>query len=363
MTTVNLPETSKAFSQVVKDQKNIYYDMNYLNISDRYLPAQHVDRRVSPIIDCPACYKLSCVRMDLSVRDIPMMNTANNDFRVAMYYQPDNLTTELRLFANTTQPNRMIWNVSEIIESIGGLNETMEDAFEDIKVQYEAIHGPGTWPNILRPTNPPFMIYKQSDGFSLYADPECEDNNQEAIQIYFSNDLFKLFLGLPYNANKNLYGWDSPALKYPQWMKMFIKAEPGELNIVQVKNIPMIKVDQQYNSFSSWYQFNKIIMLSNSLGVRHSYYSAPDQSGKNVVYPVVTDFLINFDAHDNSPGSVLVYYPTAEYRILDLDSHTPLQNIDISLKVADVKGNVEDLMLMPGDHFSLKLLFTNSISH
>lgn len=344
---------------IIRDQKNIYYDMFYVNNTNEFRDASFTDYRESPVLNCPANYKVSCVRMDLSIKDIPMMKTELLDLNISLYYQPDNITVSARLFENTIKPNRTIYNIDEILNSVGGLNDTFSDLHGELVIAYETINGAGTWTtNPYHATNPYYISYSQSSGFELSADILNLESNVYSVQSYLSIDLAQLFLGLPYNAD-NIYGWNNPTLLPPNWLKFYINAYPNNTNLTNNRLV----FKQQFDSFANWYKFNRILLLSSNLGVRYSHFATPDSSGDDVIYPIITDFLINFNNRDNSVGSPLIYYPTAEYRIIDMLKEDPLQAINLAIRVSDQQGNVIELSLFPGDHFAVKLLFTNSTNH
>jgi hypothetical protein len=70
----------------------------------------------------------------------------------------------------------------------------------------------------------------------------------------------------------------------------------------------------------------------------------------------ITDLVVNLETGTEYFPSVL-YLPTAEYRLIDLQSNSPLYGIQISVSWKDVYGITHDFYLQNGANCSLKILF------
>jgi hypothetical protein len=79
------------------------------------------------------------------------------------------------------------------------------------------------------------------------------------------------------------------------------------------------------------------------------------QDNNNIINSV-TDLEVNLTRGDEYLPNV-IYEPTAEYRLLDLQSNAPLTSIQISVVWKDIFGQVHDFYLQNGCGATLKVMF------
>jgi hypothetical protein len=80
----------------------------------------------------------------------------------------------------------------------------------------------------------------------------------------------------------------------------------------------------------------------------------------NNFLPVITDLEVPFVRGDESKPSIS-YAPSGEYRLIDLQSNAPINNIEISVFWRDQYGTLHPFVLEPMCFSSLKLLFRKKI--
>jgi hypothetical protein len=80
----------------------------------------------------------------------------------------------------------------------------------------------------------------------------------------------------------------------------------------------------------------------------------------NNFLPVITDLEVPYTRGDESKPSIS-YAPSGEYRLIDLQSNAPINNIEISVFWRDQYGTLHPFVLEPGCFSSLKLLFRKKI--
>jgi hypothetical protein len=122
---------------------------------------------------------------------------------------------------------------------------------------------------------------------------------------------------------------------------------------------------QDYSVLEYWSSLRKIVIATNMIPVNNEYLPATnnnaninvDQSGVNVSYPILTDFTPTIESSAGSSRSIAYYIPSAQYRLVDLISDTPLQNIDIRLYWEDRDGNFYPLQVSVFQQSSIKLAF------
>ena len=126
------------------------------------------------------------------------------------------------------------------------------------------------------------------------------------------------------------------------------------------------KFTQEYSILEYWTSLRKILIFSNSIPVKNEYVPATnnlvnsinvDQSGVNVSYPILTDFVPNVSFIAGESRSIAYYVPSSQYRLVDLISTNPLQKIDIRIFWEDRDGNIYPLLISIYQQASLKLGF------
>ena len=80
----------------------------------------------------------------------------------------------------------------------------------------------------------------------------------------------------------------------------------------------------------------------------------------NNFLPVITDLEVPYVRGDESKPSIQ-YSPQGEYRLIDLQSNAPINNIEISVFWRDQYGTLHPFVLEPGCFSSLKILFRKKI--
>ena len=80
-----------------------------------------------------------------------------------------------------------------------------------------------------------------------------------------------------------------------------------------------------------------------------------NQDNNNIIN-TVTDLVVNLTTGSEYLPNV-IYEPTAEYRLLDLQSNAPLTSIQISVVWKDIFGQVHDFYIQNGCQASLKVMF------
>ncbi len=134
------------------------------------------------------------------------------------------------------------------------------------------------------------------------------------------------------------------------------------------------KYTQEYVVVEYWTSLRKIVIATNTIPVRNEYVPATNnlansvkvndvaniinsnQSGVNVSYPILTDFVPNISLSGES-RSIAYYVPSGQYRLIDLISTNPLQKIDIQLFWEDRDGNLYPLLISLFQRVDIKLAF------
>ena len=116
----------------------------------------------------------------------------------------------------------------------------------------------------------------------------------------------------------------------------------------------------------SWTPISSIVFVSYTIPVNSTesgtpQFLGPNPTGNNAINNinsnVISDFEIGQDVGTEIANSVLSYTPTAEYRLLDLNSNQALNNLVISVFWKDKWGQNHVYYLKYGGSATLKLLF------
>jgi len=139
-------------------------------------------------------------------------------------------------------------------------------------------------------------------------------------------------------------------------------------------------VEQTTADISSWNSVRRIIVTSNSLpfapevipapnfilpptvtnpprpdGSR-AIISSPGAQGGASSYPILADMILQTSNAGETRG-VAFYEPTAQYKLVDLLSNTPLQKFDLKVSWVDTQGFFHDVLIPRNQQASLKCFF------
>lgn len=120
---------------------------------------------------------------------------------------------------------------------------------------------------------------------------------------------------------------------------------------------------EEYISLSLWYDLRKIIVTTNSIPI--TFESTPTFNpnsntnginGTANVTPIITDFIAVLESA-NDDGSVAVYQPTSQYRLVNMVGRVPLDRINLQFLWQDKQGNKFPIYISPNQTCTVKLGF------
>lgn len=115
------------------------------------------------------------------------------------------------------------------------------------------------------------------------------------------------------------------------------------------------KYSQQYNVINYWSSLRKIIITSNSIPIQNEF-TPSNNSGISATLPIITDFVPSLEFAGQG-RSIAYYYPTGQYRLVDMKSDLPLYTIDFKVYWQDKHGNTYPLNISIFQQGSIKLAF------
>lgn len=377
--------------------------------------------RSSPILDNPSDYFLSIVRfsldtagsMPLFIPQIELNNSAggtpwnNTVYYITVEYNPpaapqDRLISKSRVIwvpqsaiypapgvvPATIQANTEPYYWCNNIQAfVCMMNEALEVAFLDIIAQAAAAVPPIVLPTTWVAGKQPYFLWDAPSAKLTYVAPalifeqECLGNGTASGFVYFNNPLFTLFSSMQsfhnYTYNPAPTSINDTEANY--LLKTFNK-KGGALNNYVPANVDasgnMVGSGPPYNAFfmeqpystgatlcpiqSLVFTTTLVPVLPQLIGVPRSLsdnVGTGGASGQNDnISNEITDLVVNLVNGTEYFPNVL-YLPTAEYRLIDLQSNAPLYGIQINVLWKDVYGIQHDFYLQNGCSCSLKVMF------
>jgi len=356
-------------------EEHIYYNVSipYDFTSTNYLtPATFVENRTQPIIDNPNDYYLSIIRFYIpsfmlpvtSLPILPFPNTNVNktslsiifsyngiysDEQSLIYFTEDDTTTAppSATATNPTYPTNnpyyFIYNYQHYLNII---NNGFLAALTNLQTK------PGT--GAISAATSPFITYDAvTQLLTLHASSTFYDqaNLSLPIILYFNVPTYDFLTGFPYlNTTLNLF---NPTVPGGTRNTLQLLLQDDGVNTVG----GVINLTEEYITVGSINLFKSIIITSNSIPIQSELLPASNGSGINIGKPIATDFepLINDSA--GQARSVFQYYPQGPYRLINLNSASPLYKVDINVFWQDIYGNVYPFYVAYDSIITIKLLF------
>jgi hypothetical protein len=343
--------TSKTYKQ-----NHLYYDISVLNNTNKPIVAKLFENRTSALLTDPSQYYLSVVRFLIPTAYLPIFiwnvdpillgNNPNNAYysvtirRVGVDHQSF-LTYVPQNNLSVLDDNYLyVYSYQQFIDAI---NIALSAA-------YLATGGSAT--------TPPYLIYNAVTGLiSLVAEYQYANTAGE-YEIYFNNNVFSFFdnfkakrFTLPAIAGKD-------TLIYVQnnGNNDYMGHAPGYS--IAVGNDSYI-MTQESNALFNWNDVRSIVLISNTMGVAdeaiNTINSRTPNTG-NSYRKILTDFEPDINSNLRS---YLQYNPTAEYRLIDLVSTSPLYTVDVQIFFQTSDQVLHPLFINSGEYLSLKIMFRN----
>lgn len=165
------------------------------------------------------------------------------------------------------------------------------------------------------------------------------------------------FLGYNQSNGKDfLFILDNPT--YPTYVQAVdVSGNPLSPPLVPPARSAYWKYTQEYPVLNYWTSLRKIIIATNTIPVVNEYVPAQDNnSGITNSFPILTDFVPSLEFAGQS-RSIAYYFPTSQYRLVDMINDNPLYKINIKIYWEDKKGNLFPLYIPILQQANIKLGF------
>ncbi|MFM7978707.1 MAG: phage minor capsid protein [Candidatus Fonsibacter sp.] len=136
-----------------------------------------------------------------------------------------------------------------------------------------------------------------------------------------------------------------------------------EITYNQVKYVQMF---QEVSSIAIWNPVSAIIFTSALIPIKTTQTSLPWNIGSNEnafsnvgnnsnLLSAISDFAIAVDGN-NLYRPMIIYNPSAEYRLIDMNSYMNLNRVDIIVYWKDTFGNIHPFELIPRNAASVEIM-------
>lgn len=371
---------------------HVYFNVIMNNTSAiNLMIAQYSQTSTIPILDNPSEYYCSIIRFDVPVEQIPIFIFADNTYSVTISNAGVDYQTFLAYVPNYSPnipPNdRSVYSYQQFIDSI---NNAITSSFNNMTAALPAYNtlvnyavgalvqlggvayislqtpnmgnipssSPTFWARVIAPymTYDPVTQLCTINAPTSFYNPSFSNWNQplklwfnSALWSFFNNfyKIFNSFFSQPYNVN----GKNFQIIVAPTGINdITIPANKGG----PIAGFGMI---QEFVSISDWNGFLGLVFFTSNIPVK--YESIPSlQNGQTGLITSSQPILTDFEAQTDGPiRNHLQYVPTAEYRLVNLQSTTELRTIDLQIYYQFKDGSLLPLYIQPLDTATIKILF------
>ena len=265
------------------------------------------------------------------------------------------------------------------------VNKAIQSAWSDLKAAFVAAQLQGVYDTLVGNTVVPWVdfdpgtnrLFLSADDTLFNSDPTVPSATR--LKLIFNDRLYELFASLPFRLIRNptnaaslqtLGGRACPwySIRFiDRYNNKSIVKIPDPTDSTKTISINILQANQEMTSIALWNPVASIVFASSMLPIIPTQTSAPKNIGlqstnlisggnNSNLLPVLSDFAIALDA-TNQYRPMVEYNPGAEYRLIDMNSTTNLNRLDIIVYWKDRWGGVYPFQLQPGCAASVKIMF------
>ena len=230
--------------------------------------------------------------------------------------------------------------------------------------------GAAFWSSFVGDTVTPYLEWDTATNrIFITADQKLFENTLSTpISVLFSERLYELFAGTPSRLG-SYQGTRAYQIRFVDRYYDRTQTRVPKPLISNPKNeviVSQLIAYQELTSIALWNPVASIVFASSLLPIISTQTSLPRDLGNpnslvsggnnSNFLPILSDFAIAVDASNQYRPSV-EYNPGAEYRLIDMNSTTNLNRVDIIVFWKDRSGGLHPFELQPGCAASIKLMF------
>lgn len=345
----NLPSNSTIKHSAVIQNLNAADTNSYINIelynpinNPNPLPIRAVSNitQSSPLLDNPSNYKIACARFTIPA-NIPLFiypadALASQIYKVELFDTATNISVIQPLIFTDWCPDclypRGIYYYSHLLQIV---NTALKSCYTQMLV-----------------LNPLFTV-PVSDAIQIIYEPSTNlfyINIPGYSNLYFNNLLqfrmtTELYLGFfPSFPSKGLF---TDPLNLPILFVFDSTQKIGGPTVFRIYNeSPCIAI---------WNQFQKILILSNSIPINPEIISSSNQQTRSL--------LLDFEPTPSISSTIPFQYFANIFRWVDLISNQPLSQLEIAVQIQYRDGSIFPLYLQKNEAMTIKLILRLKNSH
>jgi hypothetical protein len=191
--------------------------------------------------------------------------------------------------------------------------------------------------------NPTTQLFYITCNSTLYN----QDTATPLINIYFNGALLHLFSFLP---SSTVY------LNNQAYEQLLIN------NSTTIINNNVLTFTQELQSINLWSQIASLVITTQTIPIVRSQTFSPALFYNGTIEPSnnnsqTQSILLEYSVEDSIYTRNIVYNPTAQYRIFELDGTNPLYNLDLKFYYRSTFGYMNPIYLNSGSSLSVKIGF------
>lgn len=317
----------------------VYFNASIKNNKNVSIQAFFQQARSQNIIEKCNDYYLAVVRLEVPHSTVAMFNFAARDYFVTINNGVTDFTTQL-LYVSDGNPTS---NLDSAFQGIYTFQQFLDSLNTALRTSHIAAGIAG---------NAPMMVYEEDGRFSLNVDTNYTIGVDE---IFFNDALFRLFQGI-----------QSEFISFTATSNKDYRMIYGPLfnNILTYPTNPIFgyiagdyyKMSQETQSQFTWVNISSIVVTTNTIPCKKEYIGLSSDNN-STESQTITDFIPvqqNFNKYDRTPW---VYEPQDGYRLVDLESDSPLRTIQFKVELVNDESFIFPVSLAPGENILLKMMF------
>lgn len=348
-------------TNLMREYDNIYYNVSInSDNNNRYsIPKQSISRTEN-ILDKASDYYVSVIRFNIPSTFVPILvfvpespNSLIGAYSITLSYKNDSFEESLIYsnrgngsFSNSSLGFYYVYDFQQMVDMI---NTALADAMAAIKINFPS-------PDPVQTAVTPFMIYDPvTKLFAFYSDNEFFNpviGGGQTIKMFMNDQLWTLFNSFP--NQRNYFG---QVLNQASGEDIQILITNNGNNLTMDPNgdanntTTYVYTSQEFTTIYNWNPFKKIVITTTSLPVIGENV---DSTGNNQ-RTILTDFVPSVSATEFR--TVYQYFPTSQYRLIDLTNDGPLKAFDVNVWWEDINGDLNLIYLPWNSQIEVKLAF------
>jgi hypothetical protein len=356
---------------MLEESPDVFYvDVLVSNVNSNYTTtptyAEYNETRTIPYLYNPDQYYGAVVQFNIQNTNVPILDVViqprQNNVNLTIYqivleyngieifqniiYQPQNLTVTVPLppssYPDGFQDNdNGYYSIYSYNYFCILLNNAFESAYNQLQINFPALPNDGQPFIKFNPLTQ--LFYMPSLNNSLYN----QDVATPPINIYFNGALLHLFSFFPSST---------VLLNNQAFEQLLIN------NTTTVANGNTISFTQELQSINLWSQISSLVITTQTIPIIRSQTFSPALYYAGTIEPAnnnsqTQSILLEYSVENSIYTKNIVYNPSAQYKLFELTTQTPLYNLDLKFYYRSSYGILIPISLNSGSSLSVKIGF------